>query len=553
MKISGINSTQSIGITPTELLERFKKGERPEYKINSNDKMMQELNTLAETYKQTLSVDKKANLINKELEILYEELKKPELTLSRNYKEIPDMIPKNFSPQEIDDTLRLFNITGIHRIEKLPGSVYEHTTSKENIEILKNVYSLFDETSKIGNRGRNFVIMTLGVIEERKPEFKPLIQNTYKELLDITKDKKLKEAITLKSDSIDTYSALKQLKENPNNEALFRSLILKNSSKNNDIKQFIVKILKDEKADSQMIRTAILGGGKFRNDEIFKMIKKFALDTKEPDIRKREFAIQSTALYVKDKPQEVKQVLEQVHQECSIFSPLSKILLDKTSGNYHGQKDRELNYTKITKKQADRFKNLFEHYFQIESTTNTKQKNLYQLSAVPFRKYLKRFINTGKKYIIQNDTYTKHAPDYIAKRYLFPEMGIFASGDYMDAWDAVNWSKYSIVTPFRAAEKAQNIIAHENGHSVQYVLTSKDDKIISKLFRNAVREGRILDYYAAANPFEYFAQGCEAFVSKYKPHKDILNNHPFAHTVYELMDKDPELFKFIKKVLKRAY
>ena len=57
-----------------------------------------------------------------------------------------------------------------------------------------------------------------------------------------------------------------------------------------------------------------------------------------------------------------------------------------------------------------------------------------------------------------------------------------------------------------------------------------------------------MDFYAETNAHEYFAQGFDAYISPYKPHKYILMNNPLAHTVYELMDKDPDLFKFIKYV-----
>jgi hypothetical protein len=81
----------------------------------------------------------------------------------------------------------------------------------------------------------------------------------------------------------------------------------------------------------------------------------------------------------------------------------------------------------------------------------------------------------------------------------------------------------------------------------------KDMKTLTRLYNKASREGRVLDYYAAANKYEYFAQGCDAMASVYKPHKDIITNNPLAHTVYELMDRDPDLFKFIKTVLKKYH
>ncbi len=556
MEVSAINPTQQATLTPHELLERFKKGERPEFQ-NKDDVLKEELDTLAEQYKQSMSVDKKVGILNKERQMLYEELLKPELTLSRNYEDISKIMPKSFTPQEIDDTLRLFNITGIGRIERLAGA-YQHKTPKENIKILKEAYHLFDESTIAGNRGRSFVIETLASIEERNPDLKPLIQNTFQELLKNTKNENLIESIASKQAEFDTSSAIRELREKPENDFLFRTLLSKSSYKDNETRELVTEILKNEKADLNVKRTAILGGGKYRSDEIFGIIRKIALDKAEKDIRKREFAIQSTALYIKDKPEEGKEVLQTVSREKSEFSPLGRILLDKISGNYHGQKDRELKYARMTKKQANRFKSSFNRYYQTESPLSTRQENVCQLNTLPFRKQLNRFLSEGKHYLIQSDTYTKLAPDSVAKRYFFKNAGIYNSGDYYDAFDGIASPKYNMMNPYRIQSSShQNQMAHENGHSIHDMFNKKDMQTLSRLYKKAKREGRTLDHYASANQYEYFAQGCDAFASKYKPHKSLMSNNPtvlgLGHTVYELMDRDPELFKFIKKVMKKYH
>ena len=557
MEVSAINPTQQATLTPHELLERFKKGERPEYKVSDSDKMLQELDVLAQKYKQAVSVDKKADLISKERGMLYEELLKPELTLSRHYKEISDIMPKEFTPQEIDDTLRLFNITGIGRMERL-GGAYQHKTPKENVEILKDAYHLLDETTTAGNRGRNFVISALASIEERNFDLKPLIQDTYKELLNVTQDKALIESLTSKDANFDTLSAIKELREKTDNDSLLRTLIAKSDYNNTKTRELITEILKDEKADLNVKRTAILGGGKFRSDENFEIIKNIALDKAEKDVRKREFAIQSTALYLKDKPEEVKEVLQTVSREKSEFSPLGKILLDKISGNYHGQENRELKYAGYTKKQIERFNSLFDRYFVSDVKLTPRLKNSCDLAVVPFRKQLGSFVSKGRHYLVQNDTYTKQDPDNVAKRYFFANAGIYNSGDYYDAFDGISADNYNMMNPYRVQSSShQNQMAHENGHSIHEMFNKKDMQTLSRLYKKAKREGRVLDYYAAANQYEYFAQGCDAFASKYKPHKLLVSNDKnllgLGHTIYELMDRDPDLLKFIKKVLKKYH
>ena len=549
MQVSGVKPTT---ITSKELLEKFKNGERPEYKPDNSDKAQKELDVLAQQYKQSMTVENKATLIAKEREMLYGELLHPEHTLSRNYEKISAIMPKEFTPQETEDTLRLFNVTGITRMERL-GGAYKHPTSKENVEILKDAYSLFDETTKSGNRGRNYIITALSSIEERNPDLKPLVQTTFDELLGVTKDNILRESIYSKGE-MDEQATLKSLRENPNQDYLFRNLILKGSAKNEEITDFVTQTLKSEQTQSDIMRTAILGAGRHRSDENFEIIRNIALDTKEKDVRKREFALQSTALYVKDKPQEVNEVLAKVSREKSVFAPLGRILLDKTTGNYHGQKDREIKYSKLTKKQADRFKKLYNRYYVSDVALNTRQENVCQLNTLMFRKQLGRFVNAGRHYLIQSDTYTKQAPDSVAERYFFANSGIYNSGDYMDAFDGISAEKYNMMNPYRVGSaNHQNQMAHENGHSVHEMFDKKDMKTLTRLYNKASREGRVLDYYAAANKYEYFAQGCDAMASVYKPHKDIITNNPLAHTVFELMDRDTDLYKFIKTVLKKYH
>ena len=100
-------------------------------------------------------------------------------------------------------------------------------------------------------------------------------------------------------------------------------------------------------------------------------------------------------------------------------------------------------------------------------------------------------------------------------------------------------------------------MAHDNGHSIHEMFNKKDMQTLTRLYKKAKREDKVLDYYAAANQYEYFAQGCDAYASKYKPHKSLMSNDKnvlgLGHTVYELMDKDPDLFKFIKKMLKKYH
>mgnify|MGYP007070314079 CR=1 FL=1 len=177
--------TQTLSVSPIELMNKYKNGERPEYKPSNTDKPQKELEALAEKYKQTMSVDTKVELLNKELGMLYEEIQHPELTLSRNYEDISKVMPKNIRGQELEDTLKLFDITGITRMERL-GGVYRHKTPEERIDILKEAYKTFDETNASGNRAKSFIITVLSNIEERNPEHKSKISEVYDELYKVT-------------------------------------------------------------------------------------------------------------------------------------------------------------------------------------------------------------------------------------------------------------------------------------------------------------------------------------------------------------------------------
>lgn len=87
-----------------------------------------------------------------------------------------------------------------------------------------------------------------------------------------------------------------------------------------------------------------------------------------------------------------------------------------------------------------------------------------------------------------------------------------------------------------------NTIAHEFAHQVHIAaLGKKEIKKIHNLYESARGAKRALDYYAAADEYEYFAQGYEAFVSRVKrPSAGVTGRH----TRDELASRDPELYNF---------
>jgi len=103
----------------------------------------------------------------------------------------------------------------------------------------------------------------------------------------------------------------------------------------------------------------------------------------------------------------------------------------------------------------------------------------------------------------------------------------------------------------QAARGGFNTIAHEFAHQVHIAAMGKSEvKEIRSLYERARREGRMLDYYAAANEYEYFAQGYEAFISDRKrPSAGVTARH----TNRELFTSDPELYKFLVNLTAKSH
>ena len=89
-----------------------------------------------------------------------------------------------------------------------------------------------------------------------------------------------------------------------------------------------------------------------------------------------------------------------------------------------------------------------------------------------------------------------------------------------------------------------NAIAHEFAHQVHMTALSREEsETIRRLYKRAKSENRALDYYAAENEYEYFAQGYEAFISEQKrPAAGVTARH----TKRELLTRDPELYRFFE-------
>lgn len=102
-----------------------------------------------------------------------------------------------------------------------------------------------------------------------------------------------------------------------------------------------------------------------------------------------------------------------------------------------------------------------------------------------------------------------------------------------------------------AARGGFNTVAHEFAHQIHNcALDAPTRNRVEKLFINAKKENRFLDYYSAANEWEYFAQGYEAFISVYKrPNAGVTGRH----TREELKTIDPDLYQFFLEISNPAF
>jgi len=91
-----------------------------------------------------------------------------------------------------------------------------------------------------------------------------------------------------------------------------------------------------------------------------------------------------------------------------------------------------------------------------------------------------------------------------------------------------------------------NVAFHEFGHLIHWLFTYQQNVELKRLYIQAKKEKYTLDWYAASNELEYFAQGIEAYLSEQK-----IPGQPAAmnNTKQKLYEKDIYLYKFIESLL----
>lgn len=97
-----------------------------------------------------------------------------------------------------------------------------------------------------------------------------------------------------------------------------------------------------------------------------------------------------------------------------------------------------------------------------------------------------------------------------------------------------------------AREGGFQTLVHELAHQLHFhAMTPAQKARVETLYAAAKREGRFLDYYAASNSAEYFAQGFEAWYSLVKAPAQPVTH---GHTRFELERRDPALAAFVREL-----
>lgn len=534
-------------MTPTELYDEFKKGERFEnYTIDyGSDASYSVLSDVVKSYMKKPTKEGKMALFDQEEKILYEELEHPELTLARNYPEVEMLIDKNSSPEDVKARITLFNLAGLDMLLSNKRTSGRVNFDEEKIEFLKKIYKDTDENSDVGRDTKILassiiyrMLLDVNVDKDKKQEISEFITAN-------TSIQHIKEVFAFEKDCSDE---IESLKENPEQYDKFRE-VLRLSTKENkkDVTDLVETVLADDNSSKEIKKLAVWGAGKYRSDKSFEIIKKIALDKDEEDITLREFAIQSSALYLRDKTDEVIEMMDTISNDGTIFEPLGKILKDKVTGNYHGQKDREFNYSSRSDGENKHLSKYVQNSIKFDEELNQQKENNLYRDLSYYTDVIKMYPSAFSDTAVIGGTFTTRDKKMAGKRFVNRRTSM-VSGAFYDTLIGLSSKKGVMIYNAQLRGNANvSVVAHEYAHKLND-LFDRNEKIHQKyLFDKAKDEGKFMRDYAKSNEREYFAVGMEAYVKPYVPHNMLLDSNYKSR--YTLMEKDPELYNFIERVL----
>lgn len=186
---------------------------------------------------------------------------------------------------------------------------------------------------------------------------------------------------------------------------------------------------------------------------------------------------------------------------------------------------------------------LGEVFVAADALSPAQRRTLWR-SVAPFARFLPELKRRGAKhYLLALDQQLADVPAYAG----LADQITFDGRFYGSIRGVGGVVTVSGIEHLAAVERGGfNTIAHEFAHQVHAcALDAKTLARIQALYAAARRDGKTLDYYAAANEMEYFAQGYEAYVSRRKRP----NLGPTGrHTRDELLRVDPDLYRLIDEL-----
>lgn len=213
--------------------------------------------------------------------------------------------------------------------------------------------------------------------------------------------------------------------------------------------------------------------------------------------------------------------------------------------------DFYLNKLLKTEQEKQEYRALRNQYLAGSVRLNVLQRNIIDRSLLPFRQFLKEIVDKGGRHqiipgpITNSDSYK----GYFGFR--------SADGRLYDTIQGVSSEEGGAVTSANDFPPGGfNTFSHEFSHHLHQLVLDEEgisNFDIFKLYREALQDQRILDYYAKNNEYEFFAQGGESMDARYKNHsilfKDLFNNgfdSTDSHIRSWLKRTNPDLHQFIE-------
>lgn len=526
--------------------EEFSKIYDESLNLNRNDSNLKELKALSNDYRCETSLENKEKVLKCEEKILWQELENPEISLVRNYISMHKAgISDNLMPAVKVSTINALKNT-FTAYEMLGVKIEENLN---HIKLLENLVKNTPDDSPYSYNILRSALNVVGNITKNSSKIvkfsEKLKAKTNNEKLKINADKLINQHCEYDETKFFNKFLSQDSSDYQKTEAIKRLA----KEKSQKLTQYLPVVIKDKASPKEARRSAIWAAGKCKSDENFDLLLKIAKN-KEQDIGEREIALHSLSLYLRTKKPQIQETLTNVIDEKSDFSELAQILLEKTEGRYY-RKNREI--LELSKSDKAEYNEGLNNFVVLDSRLNIQQKNYLDRGFKPFWKKLNDLGREVKNYIV-NDTYTKIERSKTGVRYFSknPEYPVgyidsivaAVSGDIILSKGVIKNAMYT------------NGAGHELAHLIHFRCLSKEDASkLTSLYENAKSKDKFMDYHAAVNEEEYFAEGCEAYCDIYKPHAFLLQSYDYsntrAHTRFTLMQKDPELYNFIKDCIKK--